>query len=105
MTLLHAEIVSEVDPVSPRDRRAWFALRMRPVERFVAPPIERSVQVVLAIDRSSSMRGPSLEHARLAATVLVEMLRDDDQLAIVTFDEHVRVMLPPCRADARAKTA
>lgn len=101
MNLLDAEVLSEIDPVGPRDRRAWFALRMRPR----VPASERGVQVVLAIDRSSSMRGAKLEQARLAATVLVEMLRDEDQLAILAFDEHVRVMLPPHRADARGKIA
>lgn len=101
MNLLDTEIVPEIDPVGPRDRRAWFALRMRPA----VPSSGRGVRVVLAIDRSSSMRGASLDHARLAATVLLEMLRDEDEVAILTFDEHVRVMLAPSRADARGKTA
>ncbi|MDQ3035987.1 MAG: VWA domain-containing protein, partial [Myxococcota bacterium] len=101
MNLLDAEVLPEIDPVGPRDRRAWFALRMRPR----VPASEPGVQFVLAIDRSSSMRGDKLEQARLAATVLIEMLRAEDELAILAFDEHVRVMLPPQRADWRGKNA
>src|SRR5262245_34446356 len=63
-----------------------------------APPVtptRRPVNMVLVIDRSSSMRGPRLAQAILAVRRVVERLDERDRLGVVTFDAAVRVLLAP----------
>lgn len=101
MSLLDAEILPEIDALSPTDRRAWFALRLRPKVKATAT----NVHLVLAIDRSSSMTGKKLEDAITAARVVVHLLREGDELAVLAFDEHVRVLMPARRMDDESKQA
>jgi Ca-activated chloride channel family protein len=55
----------------------------------------RPVNLVLCIDRSSSMRGPRLAQAVLAVRRVLERLDERDRLGVVTFDAAARVILPP----------
>ena len=103
MPLLDSEILAEIDPAGLADRRAWFALRLRPRPRPRADGSANGVRLVLAIDRSSSMQGEKFEQARIAALVLLEQLGDDDAIALLAFDEEVRVVLPPGRMTAENK--
>src|SRR5262249_51954470 len=64
-------------------------------EGAVVPPMRRPVNMVLVIDRSSSMRGPRLAQAVLAVRRVVERLDERDRLGVVTFDGGVRILLPP----------
>jgi len=52
------------------------------------------LNLALVIDRSGSMRGRKLSHARKAARFLVSQLTADDRLALVTFDDEVAVLMP-----------
>ena len=54
------------------------------------PPLN----LALVIDRSGSMAGRKLSYARKAARFLVGELTARDQLAIVTFDDEVSVLVP-----------
>ena len=54
------------------------------------PPLN----LALVIDRSGSMSGSKLSHARKAARFLAGELTKRDRLAIVTFDEEVTVLMP-----------
>ena len=54
------------------------------------PPLN----LALVIDRSGSMAGSKLSHARKAARFLAGELTERDRLAIVTFDEDVTVLVP-----------
>ncbi len=101
MALLDAAVLPEFSAISVADRRAWFALRLRPRLALA----QRGVRIVLALDRSSSMTGQKFEHARIAAMVVIQMMSDEDELAILTFDATVEVLLPPMRADAAGKRA
>jgi Ca-activated chloride channel family protein len=62
------------------------------------------LNVVLALDMSSSVAGERLEHLRQAGRVLLGDLRDDDQAALVTFGHAVvlRSELTKDRARVRA---
>lgn len=63
----------------------------------------RPVAMVVVVDVSSSMSGAKIEDARVGARRLVETLRDDDVLGIVTFDSTASTMLPASRlGDARS---
>ncbi|MCC6224148.1 MAG: VWA domain-containing protein [Thermoleophilia bacterium] len=64
--------------------------------------------LALVVDRSGSMAGEKLEVARRCADWLVGRLRATDELALVAYDDEVRVLAPlaPVRADElRARSA
>ena len=59
------------------------------------PTTERNpVALALVIDRSGSMGGAPLEHAKLAARQAVRALLPGDRVAVVAFDNHVHVVVP-----------
>jgi hypothetical protein len=65
------------------------------VENLVVEPLAQStvpVGVVLAIDTSGSMEGEPIAAARDAARSFVNQKRPEDFVAIVTFDDEVRVL-------------
>src|SRR5262249_48988431 len=86
MTADPAAQVASVGPGGTPYREGLF------VER---PPTRRPVNMVLVLDRSSSMRGPRLAQAILAVRRVLERLDERDRLGVVTFDAGVRVLLPP----------
>jgi Ca-activated chloride channel family protein len=53
-----------------------------------------NLNMALVIDRSSSMAGSKLSYARKAARFLDGVLTERDRLAIVTFDDEVKVLGP-----------
>lgn len=66
--------------------------------RAQRPPLN----LALVIDRSGSMHGAKLDHAKAAAKGLVARLRDTDRLALVSYDSEVEVRLPSQPADEAA---
>lgn len=64
------------------------------------PPSEQQnrprppLNLALVIDRSGSMAGSKLSHARKAARFLAGELSERDSLAIITFDSEVNVLVP-----------
>lgn len=59
------------------------------------------MNLALVIDRSGSMAGGKLEHAKQAAEQLLARLRPDDDLAIVAYDDVVRTLVPSTPARHR----
>lgn len=66
------------------------ARRAQPNQR---PP----VNLALVIDRSGSMGGERIEHARAAALEALRRLAPDDILSLVTFDSRVNTLVPARR--------
>lgn len=65
----------------------------------VMPPIVRrrqrpAMNLSIAIDQSGSMHGEPLEHAKKAARMLVDQLGPNDRLAVVSFDDVSRLVVP-----------
>ncbi len=61
------------------------------------PPSERErepLSVALVIDRSGSMSGAPLQHAKQAAVAAVTALRDGDRVAVVAYDQQVDLVVP-----------
>jgi len=61
------------------------------------PEAERErepISLALVIDRSGSMTGEPLEHAKLAAAAAVTALRDGDRVAVVAYDDSVDLAVP-----------
>jgi len=48
-----------------------------------------SISTVLTIDKSGSMEGIKIEDAKRAATAYTELMRANDQIAVLAFDDHV----------------
>ncbi len=61
-----------------------------------APPDTQRTPVNLAIvlDRSGSMRGAKIEHARRAAIEAVRRLRPDDIVSLVVYDSQIETVIP-----------
>ncbi len=57
-------------------------------------PRQLPINLALVIDRSGSMAGQKLEHAREAARAVVSRLREGDRIAIVTYGSDVTVLVP-----------
>lgn len=56
------------------------------------------VNIALVIDRSGSMRGPKLEHAKEAAIMALGRLGPEDRVAVIAYDHNVNVLVPSTRA-------
>ena len=69
------------------DGRTARVTRVLPLERGEEP-----LAVVLAIDRSGSMRGKPIRDALLAARDFVGEMRGIDRVGVVSFDDHVAVI-------------
>jgi Ca-activated chloride channel homolog len=65
-------------------------------EQVERPPL----CIALVLDRSGSMAGPKLAVARRCGRWLAERLRPADELALVAFDGHVRLLAPRAEVDA-----
>ena len=59
--------------------------------------------VSLVLDESGSMTGEKLEEAKEAALLAVDLLDKDDILSVVSYDSHVKVLVPATRVDDKAE--
>jgi len=61
------------------------------------------LNLCLVIDRSTSMQGARLDNVKGAAHQIIDELRDDDMLAVVTFNDRAEVVLPSRSSIDRAR--
>jgi len=66
------------------------------------PATRAPLDLVLVIDRSGSMSGAPLKAALESASRIIRGLRDDDRVAVVTFDSRVDVVQPLVHPTDRA---
>ncbi len=59
------------------------------------------VNIAIVIDRSGSMQGDKIKHAREAALQAIDRLRDNDIVSIVAYDTSVEVLVPATKAADR----
>ncbi len=69
--------------------------------RLPRPEQRAPVNLTLVLDRSGSMRGEKIEHAREAAIEAVRRLAPDDVFSLVIFDHEVETLVPACRVGDR----
>ena len=60
---------------------------------------------ILAVDTSDSMRGPRIAAAKGAATAFLSTVPANVEVGVVTFDNRVRVLVPPTLDRAAARSA
>lgn len=63
------------------------------------------VNTAIVLDRSGSMSGEKLEHAKLAAIAALDRLSPDDIVAVVAYESNVQVLVPATRASDRREIA
>lgn len=76
--------------ISNSQRQLSLAISAIPEERTVELPLN----LCLVLDRSGSMSEKPLEMVKEAAISIIEKLKPDDQISIVTFDHHAKVIVP-----------
>ena len=62
-----------------------------------------SLNLALVIDRSGSMAGDKLEFVKKASNHVVNLLNEKDRVALVDYDEQVRIEFPSTLLDAESK--
>jgi Ca-activated chloride channel family protein len=91
--------------VPPEGGAATLLIRIVPP---VQPPVggrRAPLDVAFALDRSGSMSGEKLTLVKEAVDVAVRLLREEDRVALVTYDNRVGVVQPLAAATTRTKTA
>jgi Ca-activated chloride channel homolog len=70
---------------------------------FKLPPSKQRMpaNIAIVIDKSGSMNGPKIVHARQAAIQAVNRLVDNDIVSVVTYDNSVNVVVPATKASDR----
>jgi secreted protein with Ig-like and vWFA domain len=102
MTLtLHAD--RKLIRAAARSRRHLCA----DVQAPEAPPQagRRPVNLAFVLDRSGSMSGDKIAHAREAVLQGIRSLHDDDCFAVVAYDQEIALVVPTTPATREAREA
>jgi len=62
------------------------------------PEMRAPVNLAIVLDKSGSMQGQKLHHAKTAAINAVRMLHPNDIVSIITYDDTVHVLVPATKA-------
>jgi len=92
----------------PDDQVAYLLAKIEPQSAVEA--VRLPLNLCLVIDCSTSMQGARLNQVKQAANQIIDDLGEEDSLAVVTFDDRAKVVLPsqkhinPARAKAKTST-
>jgi len=75
-----------------KEQVLYLLIEIRPAATALGKRLP--LNLCLVIDRSTSMQGARLEHVKQAAHRIIDGLRDEDALAVVTFNDWADVVLP-----------
>jgi Ca-activated chloride channel family protein len=94
LVTIHANVIGRDGKPAPDVRQDGFSVYEDDVKQDIAffESVDRPFSVILLIDSSISVEGQLSEIVK-AARVLVDHLRPDDQLVIITFDAMVKEVL------------
>jgi Ca-activated chloride channel homolog len=85
--------------IMPGEQHVAISIQMPRVEQTVRPPLS----LAIVIDRSGSMTGEPLMHAKAAAARLVDELGANDAFTVVTYSSSDEIVMPMARATADNK--
>jgi Ca-activated chloride channel family protein len=90
-------------PVLPADKKNVTYLKVG-LTGFSLPRAEERapVNVALVLDKSGSMSGEKIEHAKTAALAALDRLNSNDIVSVVVFDTTVSVVVPATKLTDRA---
>ncbi len=92
---MQAEYVLDYDVVSlERERHLYLLVRIK-AGALAAQTDRRPLNLSVVLDRSGSMIGDKLAYVKQAAQFLVQHLGAEDTLSMVSYNEEVKVDLPP----------
>ncbi len=85
--------------VLPGEQHVAVTIQMPRVEQTARPPLS----LAIVIDRSGSMTGEPLMHAKAAAARLVDELDANDAFTVITYSSSDEIVMPMVRATADNK--
>jgi Ca-activated chloride channel family protein len=88
-----------------RDGRVRIELLMAAAPDERATSVRRPTDAVIILDRSGSMDGAKIEHARAAVRELLAQLGPQDRFALVTYSDSATLAVPLARVDDGARRA
>jgi len=105
-------VTSESVKITPRishpvlltgeDKKAYIQIVLEGFEPADKSKKRPPVNIALVLDRSGSMNGNKIEHAKQAALLAVDRLADDDIISIVVYDDSADVIVPATKLSDRA---
>ena len=79
------------------DNELDVLVRVQAPEAPAGMPPRHALHLALVIDRSGSMAGEPLEHAKRCAEFMLDGLQHSDRLSVVAFDNQVATLAPAAR--------
>ncbi|HEX8652500.1 MAG TPA: VWA domain-containing protein [Pyrinomonadaceae bacterium] len=80
--------------VAGRDQTVSVLIRVIPPEVDARQAARPKLNLGMVLDRSGSMGGEKMEHARDAAAYCIDQLLQTDRLSLVIFDDQIEVLIP-----------
>ena len=88
-------------PSISEEQMLYVLAGVRPTESFTEKRLP--LNLVLVVDRSTSMKGERLEYVKAAAHQILDELEDDDALGVVTFSDRPEIVVPTQRLEDRPR--
>jgi len=98
---IHFATAFENDYFTPYNRTGHFYAEIQTDDYRGEPGAKVPLNIAIVLDRSGSMSGQKIQHARQAAKYIVDQLDEDDYLSIVMYDQVVEVVYPSGRVENR----
>ena len=88
-------------PAIGEEQMLYVLAGVRPSESFAEKRLP--LNLVLVVDRSTSMKGERLEYVKAAAHQILDELEDEDALGVVTFSDRPEIVVPTQRLEDRPR--
>lgn len=100
----HGSVALTQGAVEANGTREVYAEVRVAADRAEGEHVAAPIALAVVLDISGSMSGEKLEQARSAVSSLVERMRDDDRIALITYSDSARMVQPLGRVgDVRAQ--
>ncbi|MDQ3627754.1 MAG: VWA domain-containing protein [Actinomycetota bacterium] len=99
---MHVDASLDIDMITIHTHEELCALIELRAPAAPSSTARQPSTLVVVLDRSGSMSGPRIEHAKLALCELVDRLAPGDRFGLVTFDDRAEVPVPAAVVSDRA---